>query len=52
MVQISDHDSLVAARVPSCGSLAWPEKPMVSPTVQMRVAAGVSMTAVGVSSRP
>jgi hypothetical protein len=45
--RISDQDSLVAGRVPSWGSLAWPEKPMVSPTVQVRVGVGVSMTAVG-----
>jgi hypothetical protein len=45
--RISDQDSLVAGSVPSCGSLAWPEKPIVSPTVQVRVGAGVSMTAVG-----
>jgi len=29
------------------GSLVWPEKPMVSPTVQVRGGVGVSMTAAG-----
>jgi len=45
--RISDQDSLVSGSVPSCGSLAWPEKSIVSPTVQVRVGVGVSMTAVG-----
>ena len=45
--RISDQDSLVAGSVSSWGSLAWPEKPMVSPTVQVRGGVGVSMTAAG-----
>src|SRR5919198_1726625 len=45
--RISDQSSLAAGTVPSCGSLAWPEKLIVSPTFQVSVGAGVSITAVG-----
>src|SRR5919201_4436359 len=35
--RISDQSSLAAGTVPSCGSLAWPEKLIVSPTFQVSV---------------
>src|SRR5258705_528547 len=36
-----------AGSVPCSGSLAWPEKPIRSPTFQVRVGAGASMTGAG-----
>jgi hypothetical protein len=44
---ISDQVRADAGRVPSCASVAWPEKLMVSPTAQVRLAEGVSITGVG-----
>jgi hypothetical protein len=44
---MSCQDSAEAGRVPSWVSLAWPEKVMVSPTAQVRLDGGVSITGVG-----
>ena len=44
---ISDQLSADAGSVPSCASLAWPEKLSVSPTFQVRLDAGASITAAG-----
>ena len=44
---ISDQLSADAGSVPSCVSVACPEKGIVSPTFQVRVDGGESMTAVG-----
>ena len=44
---ISDQLSADAGSVPSCASVAWPEKLIVSPTFQVRLDVGESMTAVG-----
>ena len=43
----SDQDSVEAGSVPSCWSLAEPEKEILSPTFQVVVEGGVSMVAVG-----
>src|ERR671919_115759 len=42
-----DHESADAPSVPCWASLAWPEKVMTSPTFQVVLAAGVSITAAG-----
>jgi hypothetical protein len=44
---ISDQLSADAGRVPSCASVAWPEKLIASPTFQVRLDEGESMTAAG-----
>ena len=44
---MKDQLNADAGSVPSCASVAWPEKLMVSPTFQVRLDAGESMTAVG-----
>src|SRR5262245_59370643 len=44
---ISDQLSADAGSVPSCASVAWPEKLIVSPTFQVRLEACESMTALG-----
>ncbi len=45
------HVNTLAGSVPCCGSVAWPEKLMVSPTAQQGLvfgqAVGVSIKAVG-----
>ena len=43
----NDHDSRVAASVPSSASVAWPEKAMVSPTFQLPAPVGASITGTG-----
>src|SRR5205814_2844339 len=45
--RISDQLSADAGSVPSCASVAWPEKLIVSPTFQVRLDVGESMIAVG-----
>src|ERR687892_41225 len=42
-----DHESADAPSVPCWASLAWPENVMTSPTFQVVLAAGVSITAAG-----
>src|SRR5215210_35338 len=44
---ISDQESLEADSVPSCWSVAEPEKEILSPTFQAEVEGGVSIVAVG-----
>jgi len=44
---ISDQLSADAGSVPSCVSVAWPEKLIASPTFQVTLGAGESMTVVG-----
>jgi hypothetical protein len=44
---VGDQDSLVPASLLPCGSVAWPEKSIVSPAVQVRVVVAVSMIAAG-----
>ena len=41
------HARADPGRVPSWTSVAWPEKLMVSPTAQVRLDVGVSITGVG-----
>jgi hypothetical protein len=45
--RIRSQVSAEVGRVPSCGSVAEPEKPITSPTFQVVPAAGVLMVAVG-----
>jgi hypothetical protein len=45
--KMNDQLSADAGRVPSCASVAWPEKLIVSPTFQVRLDGGESMTATG-----
>src|SRR5690242_19923680 len=44
---IADQCSADAGSEPSCWSVAWPEKLIVSPTFQVRLDVGESMTVVG-----
>src|ERR1043166_4462650 len=44
---MNDQLSRDAGSVPSCASVAWPEKGIVSPTFQVRLDEGESMTATG-----
>src|SRR5215470_13183074 len=44
---ISDQLSAEPDRGPSCASVAWPEKLIVSPTFQVRLEVGESITATG-----
>ena len=44
---ITDQLSADAGSAPSCASVAWPEKVIVSPTFQVRLGEGVSMIVVG-----
>src|SRR4029453_3703026 len=44
---ISDHVSADAGSAPSCTSVAWPAKETASPTRQVKLDAGESITPVG-----
>ena len=44
---ITDQCRSAAGNVPSCASVAWPEKLIGSPTFQVRLGPGESMTAIG-----
>ena len=44
---ITCHESALGGSAPSCGSVAWPEKVMVSLTFQVSVERGESTNAVG-----
>ena len=47
VVHETDQLSAEGSSAPSCGSPAWPEKPIMSPTFHVRPGVGVSITAVG-----
>src|SRR5712692_9076097 len=44
---MSVHESPDAGKEPSCPSVAWPEKLMASPTAQVRLERGESITGTG-----